>query len=181
MKKISILRGISLFMLLAAVCLDNAYAAKIFGFGSNEYDVVFRGTPISVREMKPGEPVDAVEGPLEDTGPRQLVVFKIERVMMGEFAKQRRGGPSRFDQMSKAIKDKEALDLVSFNFKNPADMLDRDKIRIAVKDSGATFGLTPGQEMAYFEHKIYLKRISSSPEAFMFVKSVPVKAAPRPE
>lgn len=173
------MKKITLFFLIFCLSFSaSAHALKIFGFGSDKYDVIFLGTPISVHGMKPGEPVDAIEGSPEDGSARDLVVFKIERVILGEFATQRRGGPSRFEQMSTAMKNKEVMDVIGFNFKNPEDQIAREKIRIAVKNSGVTFGLTPGEDLAYFEHKIYLKRISSKPEVFVFIKSQPVKTTP---
>lgn len=170
------MKKISIFLLIFSLGFSaSAHAAKIFGIGSDEYDVIFRGIPISVSVMKPGEHADVMEGTPEDGAKRDLVVFSIERVTYGEFQKQRRGGPSRFDQMGDALRNKEVLNVMSFNFKNPEDQIDREKIRIAVKDAGTTFGLSPGQPIAYFEHKIYLKRISSNPEVFTFIRSAPVK------
>ncbi len=170
---------ILLFLVLCLSFSSSAHALKIFGKGSKEYDVVFKGTPISVQVMRPGESADAIEGDLQDNAPRHVAVFSIDRVLIGEFAKHKRGGASRMDQAGEAFKNKDLLNAFTLNFKNPEDMIDREKIRIAVKDAGATFGLTPGGDMVYFEHKIYLKRISEKPETFLFIKSVPIQAASR--
>lgn len=163
------------FSLSTLLFSENIYALKILGSGSKDHDVVFLGTPLSVHTFSAREPADAVEGSPEDPELRHMAVFKIDRVLVGAFKKKRRGGPSRYDQMTEAMKNKEVLDVVGFNFKNPEDEIERDTVRIAVKDAGSTFGLVPGEPLAYFQHKIYLKRLSRKSETFLFLKSEPVR------
>ena len=170
-----------LFVLLAGLLPLCAFSggeaqAKFLGFSAKEkeYDVLFRGTPVGVHVMGAKESADAVEGSPRDQSVRDLVVFKIDRVMKGEFAKTKRGGASRIDQAINAAKKSEVMDVVGLNFKNPADLVEKELVRIAVKDAGATFGLTPGEGVPNTKFAIYLKRTSSKPESFLFIKSQPI-------
>lgn len=166
-----------LFFVLTLAAAASAEAGKFLGLGSKDYDIAFIGLPVSVRTLGIQDTADAYEKSEDGTDPLHLVTFKIERVLVGEFKKMRRGGPSRYDQMTEAMKNKEVLDVVGFNFKNPEDEIERDTLRIAVQDAGSTFGLLPGEPLAYFQHKIYLKRLSKKSETFLFLKSEPLNQA----
>lgn len=145
-------------------------ASKIFGVGSKDYDVVLLGSPISAKEIQTKQRLDAIEGPADDS--RQVVVIKIERVLIGELEQVKRGGPSQLDQAGNAIREKKFLGI--FETKNPLDKIDRDLFSIAVKNSGETFGTSVGSIPPALKFKIYLKRLSDKPGTFVFIKAVPV-------
>ncbi len=55
--------------------------------------------------------------------------------------------------------------------KNPNEEVDKEFLRVAVKNPGETFGLTPGETLPFNRFKIYLKQIPKNPKTFLFVKS----------
>jgi hypothetical protein len=143
-------------------------AAKIFGFGSKDYDVVLVASPVSIREVRPRESFDAIEETQEP--PQHIVSFKIERTLVGELAKEKRGGPSRIDQAREAAKKKEYLKLASLNFEDPDIEVEKEWFRIAVKNSGETFGVTPGGSIPGHRFKLYLKQVPKMPKTYFLVK-----------
>lgn len=169
-----IFKWLGLFFLSGVFFTSNLYAVKIFGFGDKDFDVSFVGTPISAHKLMPGEAVDAITKGVEPYSDMDVVVFQINRVMIGEFPKIKRGGPSRFDQAQEALQEKRILDVVGLNFKDPNQEMDRETIRIAVEDAGQSFGITVGEPMQYFQHKIYLKQMSKKSKTYYFVKSTPI-------
>lgn len=157
--------------LIAAALLDqpSAHAVKIFGFGDKSYDVALIASPLSIQEMKWSSGIDAVDGDINDGVKRELVTFQIERVFSGELSKVPRGGLSKWDQM------KEGKIGAAFSLKDPNELVDREKIRIAHSNVGQAFGITPGQPLPSYRYKIYLKRVSWKPESYLFVRAEPVK------
>jgi hypothetical protein len=147
-----------------------AEAAKIFGLGSKKYDVVLVGTPVSVRELQDYEGVDAIESTSEEKTPRHVVSFKIERVLIGELAKETVGGLSKMDQAKKALDDKDFIKLGTLNFKDPHQEVEKEMFRVALHHAGETFGAAPGDPLPAHRLKLYLKRHPNQPKTFLLIK-----------
>ena len=85
-----------------------------------EYDVVLDATPIHVKPIESGVPIDAIEQELETSGEaKAIVLFKINRVIRGEFTMLKRGGPSKLEQFQRALNDKNILKVATLNFEDP--------------------------------------------------------------
>ncbi len=166
-------KSLFLSLIFLFLSVSSSDAAKILGMGSKEYDVVFIGEPMTAKIMRPGEPVDALDDFKFDGVERTVIVFEIKRVLIGQFSQVPFGGMSRRDQMQEAAKERKILKILTADFTDPGRMMDRQTLKIGVKNPGETFGITVGEDLSRVPHKIYLKRIAKNPEAFQFIKSHP--------
>ncbi|MBI4430358.1 MAG: hypothetical protein HY587_01430 [Candidatus Omnitrophica bacterium] len=136
-----------------------------------EYDVVLDATPIYVKPIESGETVDAIEQELETSGkPAAVVLFKINRVILGEFTLLKRGGPSKLEQFQQALQDKDILKVATLNFEDPEKTAPKGWLNIAVSDPFKTFGIESAAPKDR-RYRICLKRIPERPDTYVLVKS----------
>lgn len=162
----------SLFLAVLFLFQTPTGHAKLFG---SQFDLVLQGSPISIRELQKGIRVDALDGAGDPSVTRYVVLFQIEKTLVGQLAKMKQGGPGRLEQAGDAVKSKQFLGI--FSLKDPNTETERETFSVAVQNPGEVFGITPGESVPSRSYKLYFIRISkkSEPEAFIFVKARPVK------
>jgi hypothetical protein len=141
-------------------------------FSSQDHDVVLEATPFKVKGITGESVVDAVEEGFEEPGfDSAVVLFKIEKVLSGEFSQMRAGGPSKFQQMKDAARDGDFWKLVKSDFTDPDEMVDQKWVSIAVSDPKTTFGFPTWGSPVDEPYKLYLKRQPDQPHSYILVKS----------
>lgn len=141
-------------------------------FSSREHDIVLEATPFKVKGITSESVVDAVEAGFAEAGfDSAIVMFKVDKVLTGELAQVKAGGPSRFQQMKDAIRDRDYWKLIKSDFTDPNELIDQKWLSIAVQDPKKTFGFpswgTPIEE----RYKLYLKRDPEQPNSYILVKN----------
>ncbi|MCB9799708.1 MAG: hypothetical protein H6757_02980 [Candidatus Omnitrophica bacterium] len=141
-------------------------------------DVILTAEPIKVTAIRVGQTIDAIEGSPEEIGLAQAVVlFRIERVLKGDFTKVKTGGASVTQQALQAIKQKEILKVLTLDFKDPDEIIQKEWLSIAVRDPEILFLIpvrmwdSPRPE----KFKLYLKRMPEDPSSYLFLGRESVK------
>ena len=136
-----------------------------------EYDVVLDATPIYVKPVTSGVTVDAIEQELETLGePKAVVLFKINRVILGEFTLLKNGGPSKLEQLQQALQDKNILKAATLNFEDPEKTTVKSWLNIAVADPFKAFGFE-SRVPENARYRICLKRVPKRSDTYIMVKS----------
>lgn len=136
-------------------------------------DVVLLVAPVSVRFPEAGRTVDALEKQPEEMGASwQLVVFRIERVLKGNFKTFKAKEPSLWNQMKDAVDDKNIIKLVAMDFERPSDEpVEKNILSMAVVDPEASFGIT-GEALPQKQlFKIGLAMIQREPKSYVMVSN----------
>lgn len=137
-------------------------------------DVVLEVVPLRARPLERGVSVDAVENdPVRMALADSVVSFKIRRVLKGEWIKEKLGGPSRMEQASKAVHQKDYKKLFTLNFSNPEQEVKREWLSIAVEDPGKTFGIDQWDSPSPTRFKVYFKRQPDNKNSFVMLGVVP--------
>ena len=132
------------------------------------FDISMLATVLSVKELKEGSVSDAVFGKPEETfdTPSALVVFKVERMIDGEFA-LREGGPNQTEQLGQAFKDRNPLAV--FNLQDPNLKTQKDILSVAAADP-RQFELSSWSELQNRRFKLFLKRDKLRDHTYYLVK-----------
>lgn len=140
-----------------------------------EADVVLHVTPMRVRPIDRGASVDAVEGDLSRLPFAEAVVsFKVERVMKGQWT-TKLGGAGHLDQMSEAVRKKEVLKILTLDFTDPNEQVDKGWISVAVEDPGKTFGINHWDAPETRGLKLYFKRLPDDKDSLILTGVIPLK------
>ena len=158
-------------LILLAGCTASGKGAP----ARKEFDVAMIATPLSGKEMPSSSVIDAIENTPEALQQaRYIISFRIDRVLIGELSKEKVGGPSRFDQAVDAAQEKKLLKILTLDFQNPNEEIDKRWFRIAVQDPGATFGINNWRQPAQGRYKLYLKRMPKQANSYVLVHCQPL-------
>ena len=138
-------------------------------------DVVLEATLINVKSIGPGAVVDAIEKGSEGIPPTAVAVFKIDRVVKGEFTKLKEGGPTKFEQSKEALHEGNVLKIATFDLIDPAEEIDKGWFSVAVADLAKTLDFRLGENVASAKkYKIFLDRVKDQPDSFIMVNAEPM-------
>ncbi len=137
-------------------------------------DVVMEVIPLRARPMERGAAVDAVENdPARLALAEAIVSFKIRRVLKGEWIKDRVGGPTRLQQLEKAVRKKDYTKILSLDLSDPNQVVAREWLSIAVEDPGKTFGIEHWDSPEPTRLKVYFKKQPENKNSFVLIGVVP--------
>ena len=136
-------------------------------------DVILDVVPIKARSILAGRAVDALEKPpAEMPAAWTAVVFRIERVLSGDFETVIVKEPSLRDQMKKAAEEKQFWKFLIMDFKkNDEEGTPKGWLTMAVVDPHASFGIREGEAPSRQHYKISLARVHKDPASYVLVKS----------
>ncbi len=138
----------------------------------SEYDLGFVGVPIYGQVMSRSTVVDAVEEKIESLeDARYVMTFKVNQVFKGEIPKIRRGGPSEFQQAKSAAKKGKIMQILTLDFRDPDDMIDRGWLNVAVMDPAETFDIPDWKNPEGRPYEIYLRKAHGVNDRFVLVQS----------
>ena len=164
---------VAAFFILAVVFSSCAQVSgKRTLFSSGDYDVVLEATPFKVKGVTSESVVDAVEEGLNEVGfDSAVVLFEINKVLVGEFTQVRAGGASRLQQMKDAAHDGDFWKIIKSDFTDPNELTEQKWISVAVRDPKKTFGFESWGTPTEKRYKLYLKHIPEQLNSYMLVKS----------
>jgi hypothetical protein len=137
-------------------------------------ELILLVTPIRVKEFKTDSEVDAIDGSLgKSEMPSEVVLFRIERTIAGEFTKTRLAEPSALSQAMDAAKGMDILKIVTADFKRPEGEISQGWISVAVGDIQKTFGIASRENPGDVRYKLYLNRDASRSDSYILVKVLP--------
>jgi hypothetical protein len=137
-------------------------------------DVQLIAVPIRAKSILAGGTIQALERPASEMPPSwSAVIFRVERVVDGNFKVPQNQEISLLDQMKDAAEEKKILKLLTMNFeKPPEEGTDRGWLSMAVIDSYASFGIREGAiSTERRRYKLSLARVHKDPDSFVLVKS----------
>lgn len=157
------------FLLLA----PSLFAAETTTVKPFKTDVILEVVPIKARSILAGGTVDALEKPPAEMPPVwTAVVFRIEKVLMGDFEKVVIEEPSLTDQMKKAVKEKEFWKFLIMDFeRTDEEGTPKEWFTMAVSDPSTSFGIREGKETSRKHYKISLARVHKNPDSYVLIKS----------
>lgn len=137
-------------------------------------DVVLEVTPIRARSILARGTVNALEKPAAEMPPVwTAVIFRVERILSGDFKVPKNEEQSLLSQMKDAADDKNFLRLATMDFKRPPeDGTDKEWLSMAVIDPYASFGIREDEDPAERQrYRLSLARIHKNPDSFVLIKS----------
>jgi hypothetical protein len=137
-------------------------------------DVTLIAVPVRARSIKARGTINALEKPAAEMPPVwTAVVFRVERIVSGDFKVPKGQEVTLLDQMKDAAGDKKFLKLLTMDFERPPeDGADKGWLSMAVADSYASFGIREGEEPAgHQRYKLFLARVHKDPDSYILVKS----------
>ena len=136
-------------------------------------DVVLDVIPIRVKPLREGKGVDALERLPEEMGSlTMIVVFRVNRVLRGEFETTQTNDLSLWDQAKDAVGDKNILKLVTMDFHRPEEgPTQKTSFSMAVADPAASFGIKENETFPRQRYRISLARVHKKPDSYLLVKS----------
>ncbi len=166
------------FLCLTILLLSSSYGfagLKDSALIKQGSDVVLEATLLQVKAIGPGTVVDAIEKDSEAMPPTAVVLFKIDRVVKGEFTKRKVGGPSKFQQGKEALHQANILKMATLDFTDPTEELDKGWFSVAVADMATSFGIRLGEDVAGKKRfKISLDHVKDRPDSFVMVNAEPL-------
>ena len=160
------------FALIALLSSCEYMAGRRAIFSSGDYDVVLTATPFKVKGVTAESTADAVEEGFTDVGLESaIVLFTIDKVLVGEFTQVRAGGASKLQQMKDAARDRDFWRIVKSDFTDPDEMTEQKWLTVAVQDPKKTFGFETWGTPKDASYKLYLKRVPDQPKSYILVKS----------
>lgn len=137
--------------------------------------MILEVTPISVKYFGIDSSVDAIEeGPEKISATSDVVLFKIEKCLRGEFTRVMTAGSSKMDQAQEAFKNQEYLKILIMDFQQNKEMTQKGWVSVAVNDIGRTFEMTDRAHPGDGRYRIYLNRVPQRTDSYVMVKSVKV-------
>lgn len=139
-------------------------------------ELILLVTPIRVKEFKIDSKVDAIDGALGKSAmPSNVVLFRIEGTLEGEFTKTRLAEPSALEQAVDAAKGMDILKIATADFKRPGGETSRGWISVAVGDIQKTFGMSSRENPGEVRYKLYLNRDTKRSDSYILVKVQPAR------
>lgn len=150
-------------VLLSTLCLLTLSCAK------HRYDTSIIATPIAVKTFDPSAQVDVVKENLSPDAGKAIVVFKVDRVFRGEFS-ERRGGPSKSQQMKDAYGDKNFLKLATLDFDDPNQRIEKTHFSAVVNNPAEDLGIiAPPEESQPRRMKLNLKKVAGTSDSYLLI------------
>ena len=137
-------------------------------------DIQLIVVPIRAKSILAGGTVNALEKPASEMPPVwTTVLFRVERILSGDFKVPKNQEISLWSQMKDAADDKNFFKILTMDFaRSPEDGTDKGWLSMAVIDPYASFGIREGEEPAARQrYKLSLARVRRDPESFVLVKS----------
>ena len=136
-------------------------------------DVVLFATPIKVKALDAATPVEVLETSPENMGKAsKAVLFRIDRVVRGNFKTITVPDPSVWEQAKNAAGDKSFLKLVTMDFERPSEGgTPKECFTMAVSDPLNSFGIKEGEAPSKQRYRISLARIHKDPDSYILVQS----------
>ena len=137
-------------------------------------DVVLVAIPIRAKSILSGGTINALEKPAQEMPAAWTsVVFRVEKILRGEFKLPKGQELSLWDNMKDAADDKNVLKLLTMDFEKPDEGgTDKGWISMAVSDPYASFGIREGEAPVMRQRfKLSLARVHEDPDSFVLVKS----------
>ncbi len=137
-------------------------------------DVVLIAVPMRARSILAGGTVSALEKPASEMPPAwTAVVFRVGRVLKGEFKIPKNQEISLWDQMKDAAEDKDLLKILAMDFERPDESgTDQTWLSLAVIDPYTSFGVREGEDATERQrYKLSLARVHKDPDSYVLVKS----------
>lgn len=159
-----------LFAVLTSSCSRSAlfHSSDLNGLG-RDFDVVLEAVPIRARVFETSAVVDAIESEPEKMGlAKAVVLFRVEKVLRGDFTKVEKGGPSKFQQIRDVVSSRDVFKLLSLS--DPRQTVEKGWISIAVENPESSFGIVSWEKPERRKYKLYLKRVPEHPDSYIFVK-----------
>jgi hypothetical protein len=137
-------------------------------------DILLVATPIRAKSIMAGGTVNALEKPAGEMPPVwTAVVFRVERIVDGDFKIPQKEEISLWSQMKDSAEEKNILKLLIMDFERPDENgTDKEWLSMAVIDPYASFGIREGEEPAHRQrYKLSLARVHRDPDSYVLVKS----------
>jgi len=137
-------------------------------------DIVLIAIPIRARSILAGGTINALEKPAEEMPPAWTsVIFRVERVLSGDFKVPKNQEISLWNQMKDAAEDKKILKLLTMDFEKPDEGgTDKGWLSMAVADPEASFGIREGETPTErSRYKLSLAQVHKEPDSYVLVKS----------
>ena len=133
-----------------------------------DYDTVLRVVPVSVKPLGVTRTFDAIESGDEAIELfDKKVVFEIDEVLLGEYVKIKRGGPSKFEQMKESTEEKDFMKVLTLDYKDPEEEIDKKWISVAVKDPDKRFGIVDWNNPKKRKIKLYLQTTKANKDTYI--------------
>lgn len=137
-------------------------------------DITLIAVPVRARSIKARGTINALEKPAAEMPPVwTAVIFRVERIVSGDFKVPKGQEVTLLDQMKDAAGDKKFLKFLTMDFERPPEEgTDKGWLSMAVGDSYGSFGIREGEEPAgHPRYKLFLARIHKDPDSYILVKS----------
>ncbi len=165
------------FLCAVPLCAGETAIDKVAAGGRSKplkANVTLIAVPVRAKSIKARGTINALEKPASEMPPAwTAVVFRVERVVRGEFKTPKDQEITLMDQMKDAAGDKNFLKLLTMDFERPPeDGTDKGWLSMAVVDPYASFGIREN-EMASVRkrYKLFLARVHKDPDSYVLVKS----------
>jgi len=136
------------------------------------YDVILVATPQWVKPLKPHSNIDVLEKtPEQMSSSAAIVVFHIDSMVKGEFEKRFHYNPSLKNQALDAVKKRQIWKILTANFLEEEEIIEKEWLRIAVDDPYQTFGLLYGEEPEEKKYRLYLKKMPGNGSSYILLKT----------
>lgn len=159
-----VIMGVILFLMsgLVSGCLHRGDAGA---------DIVLQVTPVRVKPIQSGSSVDVIENAQEHgSWPTAVGVFRVERVLKGEFNRAPVGGDSKFEQLKAAGKKKDLLKILTMDTYDPNELRDQEWVSVAVFNPFETFGIKDWENPEGGKGKLYLKRTPGQKDSYILME-----------
>ncbi len=143
-------------------------------FSALKTDVVMIAVPIRARGIMAGGTINALEKPASEMPPVWTsVLFRVERVVEGEFKIPPSQEFSLWGQMKDAAGEKNILKLLTMDFEKPDDEgTDKGWLSMAVIDPESSFGIREGEAPSVRQrYQLSLARVHRDPDSYVLLGS----------
>ena len=170
MTKIKFSFGFLILTIVLSSCGHLSQRKALFPSGNS--DVILEATPFKVKGITSESVVDVVEEGLDQVGFDSAVVsFKIDKVSKGEFTKVKFAGPSKFQQMKDAARDRDFWKIIKSDFSDPNGLVDQKLISVAVQNPVKTFGFNSWSDTGNKRYRLYLQLVPKQINTYVLVKN----------
>jgi len=133
-------------------------------------DVVLEVTPLQVKDFNIGDTVDVIETlPSEAKLSLAKILFRVDKVLMGEFIHYKVGGPSEWVQAQSAVRARNIWKLLTLDFSDPDELKEKRWVTVAVVDPEERFRIKSWEDPPNRKMKLYLKRVPKNPDSYVML------------
>ena len=147
-------------------CVRSSRVADDAAF--RDADVILKVVPMTAKVLSRDTVIDVMEKAEPDQMERlnTVVVFKINKILKGEFTKIRRGGPSRLKQAQQAMTRGKVLKLMTLDFTDPDEIIEKRWVNVAVENAFTRFQISDWEDPPDQLFLLYLKRLPEQTDSF---------------